>query len=283
MTKINVSLTTISSRVENIHLVIDSLLNQITNDEFTFEVNLYLSSEPYMLDEGVKELTTELGLLLENENFNVHFVKNIGSYRKFYYSLQAYFDNKESFDFLVTSDDDTLYPDDWLYVLYSKCIEYDCCVSFRGRQAVYENGLQLPYRKWRHGDPTLKEKSLLNVGTGKDGIIYKPTYFHPGVIELDGVLESIGHADDLWLKAHTALKFVPTVIIEPDLSKSFPETKGSGVISLYNKFNRAGGNDDAMKALKNFIMNRYSVDINDFLLFNLKGNSTILKWINYQQ
>ena len=279
MSKINVSLTTISSRLKNVHRVVDSILKQKTDGKFSFQVNLYISSEPYMLDEGVRALSPELIELEERDNFKVHIVENIGSYRKFYFSLKSHFDGRNPVDFLVTCDDDTIYPNWWLSTLYEKCVQLDCCVAFRGRQIVYEKGERLNYKKWLHGDDSLKQKRFQNLGTGKDGIIYKPSFFHPGVNDLEDVLKYVGHADDLWLKAHTAMNFVPTVILEPDLSKAFPETDASSKISLYHKFNRAGGNDQAMSALQNFIRHRYRVDINDFFSFNLRGNTSLFKLI----
>tara|TARA_Y100001956_G_C4129596_1_gene192796 strand:+ start:4123 stop:4974 length:852 start_codon:yes stop_codon:yes gene_type:complete len=279
MSKIVISLTTISTRIKTIDKVIDSLLKQVVSKDIEFEVRLYISPEPYMLDEGVTELTPELNKLTEKENFHVESVKNIGSYRKFFYTLEALKSKKLQFDYLVTCDDDTIYPDWWLQTLYDECVKLDCCIAFRGRQITYKDGIQLPYRRWKHTDDSLKEKSYQNVGTGKDGIIYKPSFFHEGVTDLSGVLDNVGHADDLWLKAHAALNFVPTVILEPNLSKSFPETDGSADNSLYNKINRGGGNDKAMFSLENFIRERYGVDINDFFSFNLKGNSTIHKYL----
>ena len=111
MSKIVISLTTISTRIKTIDKVIDSLLKQVVSKDIEFEVRLYISPEPYMLDEGVTELTPELNKLTEKENFHVESVKNIGSYRKFFYTLEALKSKKLQFDYLVTCDDDTIYPD----------------------------------------------------------------------------------------------------------------------------------------------------------------------------
>lgn len=275
MDKVLISLTTISTRVNNVHEVIDSILSQEVDGLFNFEVKLYLSNEQYMLDEGVTALPHELEKRLSDERFEVEFVENIGSYRKYLYAMKDHVSGKRPVDFLVTCDDDTLYPAWWLKTLYEKCLEHECCVAFRGRQITYSDENRNGYDKWTHGIESLKTKSYLNVGTGKDGIIYRPEYFHPGVVDLEGVLANVGHADDLWLKAHAAMMFIPTVILQPDLSKSFPEIEGSSENSLYNKINRKGGNNIALESLENFLRKRYRIDINDFFNFNLKGNSTI--------
>ena len=275
MDKVLISLTTISTRIGKVHEVIASILSQDVENLIKFEVKLYLSKEQYMLDKGVTQLSSELEELLSDHRFSIEYVENIGSYRKFYYAMKDNASGLNSFDYLVTCDDDTIYPSWWLKTLYKKCLEYDCCVAFRGRQITYTDGVRNSYDKWKHGDDGLKTQSFLNVGTGKDGIIYKPSYFHSGVVDLDGVLANVGHADDLWLKAHAAMMFIPTVILQPDLSKSFPEIDGSAENSLYNKINRQGGNNKAMESLENFLRERYRIDINDFFSFNLKGNSTI--------
>ena len=124
MDKVLISLTTISTRVNNVHEVIDSILSQEVDGLFNFEVKLYLSNEQYMLDEGVTALPHELEKRLSDERFEVEFVENIGSYRKYLYAMKDHLSGKRPVDFLVTCDDDTLYPAWWLKTLYEKVSTY---------------------------------------------------------------------------------------------------------------------------------------------------------------
>ena len=109
-----ISLTTIHSRVHTIHKVINSLLSQ--DSSLAFEVRLYISEEPYLLDEGIKHIPSELQKLEENNGNKFRIIKtpNIGPYRKFLPLMKDYYDGVIDFSHFITVDDDTVYPQGWL-------------------------------------------------------------------------------------------------------------------------------------------------------------------------
>lgn len=277
MSQVIISLTTIHSRIEKLHFVIESLLQQQAS--LPYEVRLFISEEPYLLDEGIKSVPSELQQLA-NENsgkFSINYAKNIGPYRKFLPVLTDYFKDALEFDYLVTVDDDTVYPSNWLEGLITAARANECVVAYRGRVISCDEKSIHRYRKWEHSTASVLEPSIKTVGTGKDGIIYKPEYFHPDVIDIESALKECNHADDLWLKMHTAINGVPSVLLSSSLSEAFKDLGEEDENTLYRKINKFGGNDRAMQNLSEYFMKRYELNILDVFNQNLSKAST---WFN---
>ena len=263
---IYVSLTTIRARLADVHRVVESLLAQ----EFEpglFEVTLYLSREPYLLDEGCPVLTPELESLAEDQpgRFRVEFVRNTGPYRKIFPTIDKIYSLPHA-DFVralvVTVDDDTLYPPGWLQGLYAAYVKHRCVTGYRGRSLVVKEGRIAPYREWSRN--VLENPSVRNVLTGKDGIMYSPLDLHPRVRDERAALRVAPKADDLWLKAHALLLGVPAYAIHDSLAREFPPVApNSERISLYHAFNRRGGNDEAVEAIERHLAQCFGKTIGD--------------------
>ena len=271
---IAISFTSISSRVSNVHKVVESLLSQTGVEDV--DIYLYLSKEPYLLDEGVTEVPIELELLTKENRFYIEYVKNIGPYRKIIPVLSRIFSGEKDYDFVVTVDDDTVYPDTWLKDLLVASREYDCVVGYRGRQITLNGRNILPYRKWLHSNEKLLEPSLNTVCTGKDGVCYRPEYFHRNVLNISDALDHCGHADDLWLKLHTASLGVPSVLLSSCLSDAFIDLGESDAKTLYREFNKKGGNDMALRKLLLYFREHLSLDLLDVFDEGFRGNATWL-------
>lgn len=256
MHKIIISLTTISSRLNLIHLVIESLLAQNFPRD-AYEVRLHLSEQPYLLDEGCPTITNDLSRLQKenHDRFFVKFVKNIGPYRKIIPVLDEVYEQSPA-DFyntlIVTADDDTAYPPWWLWQLYENYLRHRCVIGFRGRVMGFEKEKLISYKKW---SPTIRDNpSKFNVPTGKDGVLYSPLDLHPKVKDIGEAQKSAPKADDLWLKAHTLLAGVPSFVINDTLNQEFPSVTGQEPeVSLYRTFNKFGGNDNALASIDNYL------------------------------
>ncbi|WED24153.1 glycosyltransferase [Vibrio sp. JC009] len=270
-------MTTISSRIDKLDKVIESLICQEIDSEF--EVHLHISEESYLLDEGIKQIPQRLkSLEADNRNFKIKYVENIGPYRKIIPILKDINKGKLFCDYVVTVDDDTIYPKNWLNELVAKIISLECVVAYRGRRLdINDNGEIKPYRSWKHSSDELLSPDIRTVGTGKDGIIYRPDYFHPNVLNMDEALEACGHADDLWLKVHTAIMGVETVLINQKLRDQFEDIGEEDEQTLYKVFNKNGGNDRAMSNIKNYILIKYGLNLTDVFKFNNKLGSS---WFN---
>lgn len=274
MDSLVISLTTIHSRIHKIHHVVDSLLKQ--ESDLAFKVCLFVSEEAYLLDHGVSELPEKLLLLQKahGEQFEIIYTENIGPYRKFLPILKDFFEDRIDFKYLVTVDDDTVYPPSWLNNLVRACEIHDCVVAYRGRKISCDEEKIHRYKKWSHSNSAILKPSLKTVGTGKDGIIYKPEYFHPDVIDIDSALKVCSHADDLWLKMHTSINGVATVLLSESLSAAFTDLGTEDENTLYRKINKFGGNDRAVENLIAYFLTRYDLNLLDVFNCRLSSSST---------
>jgi hypothetical protein len=262
-----IGLTSIQGRERALEHTLDSLLAQeLPADGRPVELRLFLSREPYLLDRGFAALPAGLkrrllrSRLRPGLRFSVHWVANTGPYRKLLPLIEGLSAAERARDpWLITADDDTLYPRDWLVRLLAAQARHDCVVAFRGRRMTLEEGAILPYRGWQVAGPELGEPSLLTVPTGKDGICYRLSQLDSRVLDQTTALRIAGHADDLWFKLHTLLTGTPAVLLHDSLALQFPELDGQGrpvgratgrrhhTPTLYLSVNKHGGNDAVLR------------------------------------
>jgi hypothetical protein len=258
-----IGLTSIRGREGALRRTLDALLSQkLPADGRQVQLHLFLSREPYLLDRGFDRLPGFLrrriwrSRLRRRLRLQVHWTANLGPYRKMLPLLELLTPEQKAADpLLITADDDSLYPPNWLRQLVAAQEHFGCVVAFRGRRMVIgEQGL-LPYRQWLAHHPSLLKPSLLTVPTGKDGICYRLSQLDWRVIDHRLALQIAGHADDLWFKIHTLLTGTPAVLLHQSLSQQFPELTSEGRLlrenrsdkhvnpGLYLAINKKGGND----------------------------------------
>lgn len=262
-----VSLTTISSRISRIKQTIQSIINQTLKPH---SINLYISEEPYMIDQGISAKNDYLKEIADL-GVNVYQVKNTGPYRKQYPLIsqlrQASAHPKTP---MVTLDDDVVYPSNLLELLMNKLEQEDVIVAHRGREITFDESWIANYQKFQIPG---SESSYLNIGTGKNGIAYRLGYFPTNVEDFIGPILA-PTADDIWCKWVTSLYCIPTTILEPkaayDPSLDFAETDSSDKNGLFHKYNTKGSNDKAITNLELYFSIRRGENI--FSLFGKGGN-----------
>lgn len=270
--KLIVSLTSISSRLKTLARVLDSLLSQDLPDDF-YEIQLFLSRDSYLLDSGCSKLPRSCHNLFQEykDRLSLRFVPNIGPYRKVLPVLQDVYSGCYGSPYnvlIVTADDDTLYPPSWLRMLFMHYQQEQCIVAFRGRVMTFEGASCHPYRRWSR--QIIDQRSLTNVPTGKDGILYPAWRLHPDVLNETRALSIAANADDLWLKIHALLLGTPSYIINEDLAAAFPPVDPStDSSSLYQVYNQSGGNDSALRSLELYLNERHKTS-----LYNLIGSES---------
>lgn len=268
---ITITLTTIHSRLQYLPQVIESLHRQTLPPA---AILLNISHEPYLLDQGISvddpvliELQRNMPLL------RVNWVPNTGPYRKIFWWMEQHFSQAVTEDKLfVTVDDDTLYPEDFLQRLYEEYLLHDCVVAFRGRHMELDEGAISVYSKWTWGRT---ERTLANLPTGKDGILYNTKFFTRDFLALQDALRLAPTADDLWIKWHCALNGVPAIILNPEACtsdyKSFPVVnydKSYRSVSLFAQHNSAGShgkNDKAVLDLEAHFLQRWGYNLTTLL------------------
>ncbi|MEL6550908.1 MAG: glycosyltransferase family 2 protein [Pseudomonadota bacterium] len=252
---IDISLTSISSRLSTLPETLSSLLAQ---DYPNFTVNLYLSRDPYMLDEGVPELPQKLAGLIDGSagRLRCKYCKNIGPYRKL---IPYLYENWGLSRLVVTVDDDTIYPETWLRQMVDSYNSFGCVIAYRGHEMQFRNGALAPYRTWMRSGIQENPSSLL-LPTGKDGVLYDTAYFSIDVFNMEEAKRLAPTTDDLWFRWHLALNGIRTYIINTDYTReTFTESDYDS--SLYLNFNISGGNDAAVERLYGYFKEHHGFDI----------------------
>ncbi len=290
--KVYISLTSIDSRINKIGPVINSLLSQTSKPD---KIYLYLSEEPYLLDNGIKksEIPSNILELHRKKLIQIVYTKNIGPYRKLIPLLKKKF--RENC-LIVTADDDTIYPDNWLEGLLEEHKKNpDYVIAYRCRYLkLNSNNRIAPYQTWErvnYDESKVLDPKLI-FPTGKGGILYSPKFF-PNLVFNEFFLNVAKTNDDIWFKFMTLIKGKGVKIArssqindESDLEE-IPENK----IRLYdiNSDNTSENNNDSMiKKILYFLKSKnYIIDLGDkysnrvlIYAFSRTGSTQLLKILN---
>ena len=244
-----VSFTAISTRIERVTKTVESIANQTLPAQ---SINLYISKDSYLVDEGIPADHPELEKIAAL-GVNIYHTSNIGPYRKQYPVIDQLRESGASdLTPIVTIDDDVIYPETILEDLVTEMLRTDAVVAHRGRKIVLGNDNIAGYKSFPIPEKT---SSLLNMGTGKNGMVYKLRDFPEDKSLFVGPILA-PTADDIWCKWATTLQKVPTLILEPnaayDPSLDFAETAPTDKRGLFHTYNAKGSNDIAIKNIESF-------------------------------
>nr|WP_297783314.1 zinc-binding alcohol dehydrogenase [uncultured Allomuricauda sp.] len=187
-----VSLASIPSRLNIVHLTIRSLFNQ---DILPEKIVLWLHKD--LKDKIPKQLNDLIGDL-----FSIEFTDYFSSHRKLVEPLKYYPEKT-----IVTCDDDMMYRKNWLSKLYNIHQENPTkIIANQTRCIAYnESGDLLPYKQWQPNASGCKNPKLtLPIGAG--GTLYPPSTMDKKVFDQDLFLKLAPNADDLWFKIMGLLK-----------------------------------------------------------------------------
>ena len=152
---IYVSLTSIFKNQSILLETLKTLKNQSLQPDKIF---LYLSEEPYILDDGFKNkkiTNSDLQMFIKNnEIFNVKWVKNIGSYRKLLPLLK---EKWEEDCIIITVDDDACYDFHLIENLVNDYNKYNCAIGYCGYFPDFTKIENFDYKKMI---PTKKNKKI---------------------------------------------------------------------------------------------------------------------------
>lgn len=196
-----VSLTSIPSRLSNVHLVIDSILKQKKKPN---RIVLYMDEDMNKkeIPENLKKL---VGFGLEFE-----FVEDIGPHTKYYYAFQD-FPNS----LIVTIDDDVYYDDELLEDLINSYNHYPNSVSARRAHKIVfdDSGYPIRYNEWEWEYQELHITPRFDLlATGVGGVLYDPELFNKILFDKSLIIPNVLKQDDVWLKAVENLSKIPVVL-----------------------------------------------------------------------
>lgn len=183
-----VSLTTYSKRIYDVHLTIESIMEQ------TMKANRII----LWLDYSFENLPLPKALqLLQKRGLEIEYCKDIRSYKKLIPALKKYPD-----DAIITIDDDVLYEFDLLEKLitaYQQNPSYIYCNRHHLMRQDAEGKL-FPYIQWTWNYINL-DANVMNFPTGVGGILYPPHSLDKEVFNEAVFLDICKYADDVWFKA----------------------------------------------------------------------------------
>lgn len=205
-----VSLTSFPARIDKVYLCINSLLRQSIKAD---KVILWLADTQFPNGVGIpKNLINLVG-----ENFEIRYCKDLKSYKKIFYVAQEF-----KKDVIITVDDDTLYPENWLFDLMKTYIEHPNCVCcYRAHKMVLDGEKIAPYSEWIGLSPDEVGPDLLLVPIGVGGVLYPPKYFDNVDFDFEKIKELCPTADDLWLKALGIVNGYKAIKVYPNSKEWF--------------------------------------------------------------
>ena len=196
------SLTTISSRINNIYQVVESLYIQSYKLDNLY---LFISKEKYILDDGIKEIPSNLEKYIDNGFLIVEFVENTGAYRKFLPIIKKF--NKNDKIIITYFDDDWIYPPMLIEKMYETYQNFpDCFISMNTHKMFYDNKGELILKK----DKNFKDKLFydpnnprLDIWTNNGyGVMFKATLIQdPELFNIKKIKEICPIKDEIWLNA----------------------------------------------------------------------------------
>lgn len=204
-----VSLTTYSKRIYQVHLVIETLMEQTLKPN---RIVLWLDENEFTHDELPFQL-----LAFEEKGLEISFCKNIRSYKKLIPTLYKY--PKAN---IITVDDDILYPEDLVERLYSAYKKVPQNIWYtRGHRIKMNGEVIAPYRSWDFEQES-KDMSPLNFPTGCGGILYPSDSLDKEVFNEEAFMSFAPMADDVWFKAMSLKK--GTVCSQIPIDAAFSES-----------------------------------------------------------
>ncbi|WP_338356855.1 glycosyltransferase [Yeosuana marina] len=186
-----VSMTSIPSRLNSIHLVIKSILNQTHKPK---KIILWLHHDlKNKLPKRIKSLESSL--------FEIKYSHLTCSHRKLIHSLKEFPE-----DIIVTCDDDLIYNKHWLFKLYTEHLKHpkDIIANTTYQIKFDSEGKYKPYKEWKFKSDNANLLTYIPVGAW--GILYPPKALSEIIFDEDLFLKLTPKADDLWFKAMALLK-----------------------------------------------------------------------------
>ncbi len=204
---VTISLTSIPSRLNVVHLTIRSLLAQSRSAE---RVVLWLHES--LLPKLPEKLSMLIGPRFEVLPSKYHF-----PHRKLIESLRQF-----PGETIVTADDDVMYPEDWLERLLEEHQKHPCdIVAHECRKISRDTSGQLTeYRLWSSEAPGQSHVETLAIGYG--GVLYPPQALAETVLDIDLFTKLAPRVDDLWFKAMSLINQTATRRTENPRPKPVP-------------------------------------------------------------
>jgi len=180
---------------------------------------------------------------LQEKGLEIRYFEDLKSYKKLIPALQEFPD-----DYIITADDDLLYPHNWFEQIMECHKTYPdkiICHRAHGIRVDSEHNL-LPYNNWDWcAEPQEHERIF---PTGGAGTLYLPHCLHKDVLNKDLFMKLAPNADDVWFWAMALINKSQYTVIKNGYSSSIIDI-GMQDSALQNSNVDEGGNDRQIKAV----------------------------------
>jgi len=231
--KIIVSLTSYYKRLKTLNKVLDSILNgNLVPDKII--LTLYFKDLNFISKYNYDYLTkNNITLIIVNID--------IKSHKKYFYVMQKY-----PYDIIITIDDDIIYENNTIELLYKSYLKYPNEISARRVHLIKydKNGLSTSYNKWYKEYKLLKIPSFDLLATTGAGTLFPPNILKINYSLIYDIFNCIT-SDDLFLKFIENKLKIKIVWVENKKLMGLKEIYRKGMSYKINRF----GND---RCLKNF-------------------------------
>ena len=241
--KLIVTLTSFPERINEVHLVITTLLNQTLKPD---KIILWLAEEEFPKKE--KDLPPAL-LNLQKYGLTIKWCENLKSYKKIVPALLEYPD-----DILVTADDDLFYRKDWLELLYKSYTKNPNCIHCHRMHKILTNSSgEIPAENCLGKLINDQEENKNYLATSGAGILFPPGSLYKDTTRHELFLNLAPKGDDIWLWAMAELNNKKVKLVDGHINKlyyinPFRDFELVNAKTLYSS-NKLGMNDTQLQAI----------------------------------
>lgn len=225
-----VTMTTHGTRISTVHIAIESIAR---GDVLPARLILWLD------DERLAERLPRPLRRLQARGLEVRVVPpGMRVHTKYYFYLRSWEEHTLA---LVTSDDDIVYPPEWLASLQRTAAAHpDCVCCFRAHTVQFTDEGLAPYGSWLPCTSDLP--SYRHFGTSVSGQLFPSAFLDFARSQGDAFLQLAPDADDIWLHSLAVRSGFPVVQVAA-LGRHFPFVPGTQASGLYQTNTLETGND----------------------------------------
>lgn len=228
------SLTSWHARIDILPLTLLTLVEQSARPA---------AIEVWMTEEDLRLIPARVHKTFSSLGVSFRPSEDYRSHKKWLNALQERSDH-----FIVTADDDIIYPRHWLrWLMNDHRSTKRVSVAHRCHRIVFDaSGGVAPYAEWKKDVPAYGEVSPSLFATGCGGQVLHQDWLPPEALEPDRILAICPNSDDIWLACALASAGVPRMRSHT----YFPllEAEGSYNASLQQYNDQTGYKNEQLQA-----------------------------------
>ena len=245
--RIIVSLTSFPERINNLWMVIETLLRQQQKPD---RIILWLSKEQHR---SINELPKKL-IDLQLRGLEIRFCEgDLRSHKKYFYALQEF-----KTELVITVDDDVLYNSKIISTLLELHLKFPKCVCCNHSSIInFRDNIIQPYKTWKECTKSnIPSQEIFPIGVG--GILYPPNSISKHAFNIVAIESNCLLADDIWLNVMT--KINDNMVVSSNLKTYYLPVLYKNKTTLTSKNVNQGLNDKQLEDVKNYCITELGIN-----------------------